>query len=263
MHQGLVWSGVGMHLQVPTVQKFRKGLPENASMVICKNTLMKVAVNEVQGWSALGEAACKASRSSRAPVAASMLSPPRSAVWQCAYSHAAHWGSARAGDGREKPQLSGLCARVFSRPVPSTCVAHAPTSNARWALVPQGENAWVFVPEDGIQDAVKHYFKFEEDLFTEAKKVAPKNTEVKPPTELSAVIMDGKMLTPKDLKACEKLPTKKQLLATIAGLVKQPTTRIATGIKQVPSKLAIAIKKVSELDEDKTKTVGSFAKDSA
>lgn len=62
------------------------------------------------------------------------------------------------------------------------------------------------------------------------------------------------------LRACEKLPTKKELIATIAGMVKQPPTRIAASIKQVPTKLAMAIKLVSELDEDKGKTVASFAK---
>lgn len=62
------------------------------------------------------------------------------------------------------------------------------------------------------------------------------------------------------MKKCESLPTKKQLYATIAGLAKQPATKIATGIKMVPTKLAIALQKVSELDEDKSKTVGSLAK---
>uniref|UniRef100_A0A7S0X284 Uncharacterized protein n=1 Tax=Chlamydomonas leiostraca TaxID=1034604 RepID=A0A7S0X284_9CHLO len=113
---------------------------------------------------------------------------------------------------------------------------------------------------EAVQDTVKHYFKFSDDLLIEAKKVAPKNTEVKPPTELSSIVMDNAVIDTKQLKACEKLPTKKQLLATIAMLAKQPTTKIATSIKQVPTKLAIAIKKVSELDEDKTKTVASVVK---
>ena len=47
------------------------------------------------------------------------------------------------------------------------------------------------------------------------------------------------------LKKCESLPTKKELYATIAGLAKQPATKLATGIKMIPNKLAIAIKKVS------------------
>ena len=69
----------------------------------------------------------------------------------------------------------------------------------------------------------------------------------------------GRAIAAAQLKKCENLPTKKQLLATIARLAKQPATKLATGIKMVPTKLAIAIKKVSELDDDKTKTVASVA----
>ncbi len=81
----------------------------------------------------------------------------------------------------------------------------------------------------------------------------------------------------------EKLPTKKQLLATIAMLAKQPATKLATSIRGVPTMLATAIKKVrvlrpwiiswakptsslrvlpqvSELDEDKSKLVSSVVK---
>jgi len=46
-------------------------------------------------------------------------------------------------------------------------------------------------------------------------------------------------------KRCENLPTKKQLQATIARLLKQPATKIASGVKAVPRKLAYGIK-VSE-----------------
>jgi large subunit ribosomal protein L10 len=62
------------------------------------------------------------------------------------------------------------------------------------------------------------------------------------------------------LKKCENLPTKKQLLATIARLAKQPATKLATSIKQVPTKLARAISLVADLDEDKTKLVSSMVK---
>lgn len=169
-------------LPVATVQKFRKGLPEGATLLVCKNNLMKVAIKETPGWENLAEKGCT------------------------------------------------------------------------------GENAWVFVKEDCIADTVKFYFKFEEDLFTEAKKVAAKNQEVKKPTEVSVAAMGTSYLSPAELKKCESLPTKKQLYATIAGLAKQPATKIATGIKMVPTKLAIALQKVSELDEDKSKTVGSLVK---
>ncbi|KXZ52091.1 hypothetical protein GPECTOR_10g1114 [Gonium pectorale] len=169
-------------LSVPTIQKFRKGLPPNSSVYVAKNSLMKVAVSQTKGWESLAEKGC------------------------------------------------------------------------------EGENAWVFVSEDEIADTVKHYFKFEEDLLTEAKKQAAKNVEVKCPTELSCVVMSGKYLTPAELKRCENLPTKAQLYATIARLAKQPAQKLATGIKAVPTKLAVALKKVSELDDDKTKTLAQVVK---
>ena len=101
----------------------------------------------------------------------------------------------------------------------------------------------------------------------EAKKVAAKGTEAKRPTEVNVAVMDSKWLSPADvsvtmiflfeqvesvsharlplqLKKCEALPSKKELYATIAGLAKQPATKIATGIKMIPTKLAIAMKKV-------------------
>ena len=46
-------------LQVPTVQRFRKGLPEKSKVMVTKNSLMRVACNEVQGWSTVGEKGCE------------------------------------------------------------------------------------------------------------------------------------------------------------------------------------------------------------
>jgi len=42
---------------VPTVQKFRKGLPESTSVYVCKNSLMRVATEgEDKGqWQLLGK----------------------------------------------------------------------------------------------------------------------------------------------------------------------------------------------------------------
>jgi len=165
-------------LDVATVQKFRKGLPEVSDMYVCKNSLMQVATRKVGGWAPL-------------------------------------------------EQRSGT----------------------------EGENAWIFVPEDAIRDTVKHYFAFEKQLLDDAKKAAPKGAEVAPPTSLSCIVMDGKVLTPAQLKACGSLPTKKELLAKIAMLAKQPARKIAMGVKMVPTKLAIAAKKLSELHDDKSMTV--------
>jgi len=172
-------------LNVQTMQKFRRGIPENSSVYICKNSLMREATKKVPGWETLADAGCT------------------------------------------------------------------------------GDNAWVFVHEDDIADAVKHWHGFSDELMKEAKAMAPKGVEAVAPTTLSCVIMDNKALSATEFKRCENLPTKKQLQATIARLLNQPATKIASGIKAVPRKLAYGIKAISELDEDKTKIVGDVAKPKA
>lgn len=67
-------------------------------------------------------------------------------------------------------------------------------------------------------------------------------------------------MTAAELAKCEFLPTKMQVFAQLAGMLKSPPTKVALGVKAVPGKLAIAIKALADLDEDKTKTIGSFAK---
>uniref|UniRef100_A0A383WCQ7 Uncharacterized protein n=1 Tax=Tetradesmus obliquus TaxID=3088 RepID=A0A383WCQ7_TETOB len=170
------------NIDVPTMQKFRRGVPEKSSVYICKNSLMKEAVKTVPGWEVLGEQGCT------------------------------------------------------------------------------GDNAWVFVHEDDIPDTVKHWHAFSDDLMKEAKATAPKGVEPVAPTTLTTIVMDSKALSPAEFKRCENLPTKKQLQATIARLLKQPATKIASGIKAVPRKLAYGIKAIADLDEDKSKIVGDVAK---
>ena len=137
----------------------------------------------------------------------------------------------------------------------------------RWSTVVEkgcaGDNAWVFVHEDEIADAVKFFHKFAGDLEKEAKAAAPKGAEVKAPTEVTCVVMDNKYLTPAEFKRCESLPNKKQLIATVARMLKQPAQKIAVGVGAVPRKLAYGVKALSELDDDKAKVVGDVAKPKA
>jgi hypothetical protein len=71
---------------------------------------------------------------------------------------------------------------------------------AAWMhLGSQGDNTWVFVHEDDIPDAVKHWNTFYDELEKEAKAAAPKGTEPPPPTALSCVIMDNKYLSPAEV----------------------------------------------------------------
>lgn len=169
------------------MEALRRGIPESSSVAVAKNSLMRVAVREVPGWSALEDKGC------------------------------------------------------------------------------DGDNAWIFVGEDGIADTVKFWNKFSADLEKAAAANVPKGStkKVEAPTSVSCAVMDGKYMTAAELKRCENLPTKAQLLATIARLLKQPAKKIATGVKMVPTKLAYGIKALAELDEDKTKLVGDVAKPKA
>ena len=75
--------------------------------------------------------------------------------------------------------------------------------------------------------------------------------------------MDGKYLSPAEFQRCENLPTKKEVLATIARLIKQPAQKLAVGVSAVPRKLAYGVKALADLDDDKSKVVGDVAKPSA
>lgn len=53
-------------LQVQTMQKFRRGVPEKSSVYVCKNSLLKEAVKKVPGWDTLAEEGCTVSSGERA-----------------------------------------------------------------------------------------------------------------------------------------------------------------------------------------------------
>ena len=74
----------------------------------------------------------------------------------------------------------------------------------------------------------------------------------------SAAVLDGKVLSFKDVEALKDLPTKDELYAAIANRIKGVPTKIAKGVKQVPTKLARSISLVAELDDDKTKLVADM-----
>jgi large subunit ribosomal protein L10 len=167
------------------MESLRRGMPASSSVAVAKNTLMRVAVREVPGWSALEDKGC------------------------------------------------------------------------------DGENAWVFVGEDGIAETVKFFNTYAADLEKAAQAAAPKGKTIEAPTSVSCAVMDGKYMTPAELKRCENLPTKQQLIATVARLLKQPARKIAVGVKMVPTKLAYGVRALSELDDDKTKLVGDVAKPKA
>lgn len=76
--------------------------------------------------------------------------------------------------------------------------------------------------------------------------------------KVQGAVMDGKVVAPADFKKLKDLPTKKELMAKIAMLINKVPTKLAVAIDAVPRKVAIAVKRVSEIDEDKSKSVAEF-----
>ena len=130
-------------------------MPETTKVVVCKNSLLKVAVGDKPTWAPLAEKGCR--------------------VGLC--PHEPPWRTARPA------------ASLMPRP-------HRM----------QGENAWVFVPESDMQDVIKAYFKFEEEVYADAVKNAPKPAEgqkaevVKKPAVVTAAAMDSQYLSSADVR---------------------------------------------------------------
>ena len=103
-----------------------------------------------------------------------------------------------------------------------------------------GANCFMFVRED-----IPGSFKPLRALQKEKKKEGAEYDG-----SLTGGVCDNKFLTMDDIKALEKLPSKMELIAKIAGSIKQVPTKLAVGVKQVPTKLAIGIKAVSEGDAE-------------
>jgi len=159
------------------MQDFRAALPqEGAKLLVCKNSLLKRAADEVEGWSELKSAA-------------------------------------------------------------------------------KGDNAWLFIQEEFVADSIKAYLKFQDKV----KEGVPKDErDAFVPLTVTGGAMSGKAIGPADMKTLKNLPNKKELIATIARLIKQVPTKVAVSIKQVPTKVALGIKAVADADEDKSKLVGDI-----
>lgn len=68
-----LWAVVQMQMQVVTQQKFRRGLPEKSSMVVTKNSLMKVAAQEQGTFTMVAEKGCTVRACGAGPQAARRL----------------------------------------------------------------------------------------------------------------------------------------------------------------------------------------------
>lgn len=162
-------------LTVKQMMQFRRALPtEGATLMVCKNTLLKNAADQVGGWEDLKPAA-------------------------------------------------------------------------------KGDNAWLFIQEEQIADSIKAYLTFQKETKEELPKEERDSLHA---LTMSGGAMSGEALTEADLKRLEKMPTKKELIATIARLLNQVPTKVAVGVKQVPSKLAFGVRALADADDNKDAVVG-------
>jgi large subunit ribosomal protein L10 len=137
-------------------------------------------------------------------------------------------------------EISDLRNRLFDKGAickvtKNTLMQKAIDGQENWmALSPllKGTNAFILTGED-VGGALKAYQEFQK---------ASKKTEVR------GGVMEGRLLSPDDVKAIADLPSREQLMAQIAGALNAVTAKVAIGIKEVPSGLGRAIKAVSEKD---------------
>lgn len=162
-------------LTVKQMQQFRRSLPvEGATLMVCKNTLMKCAADQVEGWENLKPAA-------------------------------------------------------------------------------KGDNVWLFIQEEQIAESIKAYLKFLKETKDELPKEEREDMHA---LRMSGGVMSGDLLTDADIKRLESMPTKTELMATIARLLNQLPTKVAVGVKQVPTKLAYGVKALADADDNKDAVVG-------
>jgi large subunit ribosomal protein L10 len=115
----------------------------------------------------------------------------------------------------------------------NTLMGKAIEGNDNWsALSPllQDSTAFIMVKED-VSGAVKAYQEFQKT----SKK-----------TEVLGGVMEGKLLTDKDIKVLADLPSKEQLIAQIAGSVSSIIANVAIAVNEIPTGVARAVQAVAD-----------------
>lgn len=121
----------------------------------------------------------------------------------------------------------------------------------------KGSNMFVFVKNDSdLKGAIEAYVKIEKKfqrnqrLATLYEKYARKYTFKLMPCRGGMLRDEWNVISPEDLPKLKDFPTKLELIAKVAGSIKQVTQKIAVSVNQVPRKLAIGTKKIVEKMEE-------------
>lgn len=134
-----------------------------------------------------------------------------------------------------------------------------------WNL--KGANMYVFVKTDSdLKPTIEAFLKINKKFAREAKlaslkeKMGVTSYELRP--LVGGVLRDEwDFIGPEDFEKLKNFPTKQELIAQIAGSIKQVPTKLAKGIKLTSGwKLAVGIKKITEKMEEEGKgTVAEVA----
>eukprot|EP00931_Biecheleriopsis_adriatica_P050829 TRINITY_DN2945_c0_g1_i2.p1 TRINITY_DN2945_c0_g1~~TRINITY_DN2945_c0_g1_i2.p1 ORF type:complete len:341 (-),score=105.94 TRINITY_DN2945_c0_g1_i2:38-988(-) len=155
---------------------------------------------------------------------------------------------------------------VKVRVLKNALVRKAMTGTPWEAFTPKmkGNNMYIFVESDkDLKDSVKAYLQVvkklgREDVINKMKEAAGSDLTYDLKPCIGGIMADEwNVIDADDIPKYKDFPTKSELIAQIAGSIKQVTTKVAKGIKQVPQKMAIGIKKTVEKgEEDGKSTVG-------
>lgn len=131
---------------------------------------------------------------------------------------------------------------------------------------------WFFVKkEDDVKPCIDIWMKYEKKhkraavLLAAQEKVSmltskyASKVDVKDPAVCAMLRDDWKVFGPAEIPKIKDLPTKLEVIANIAGAIKQVPTKLARSTKQITQKIAIGTKKIVEKMEEGSKaTVGDL-----
>lgn len=132
----------------------------------------------------------------------------------------------------------------------------------------KGNNLYCFVEtEEDVKPCVAAYVKVDKQFrrqqaLDQLIEKNPQNYATFPAKPLlgSCLAEDYKFLDSEQTWKLKDMPTKLDLIARVAGGVKQVTQKIAVGINQLPKKIAVGTKKIVEkMEEDGKSSVAEVA----
>lgn len=134
------------------------------------------------------------------------------------------------GSLRDRLYEKGAVCKVTK----NTLMQKAIDGDENWTALSEllkGTNAFILVQQDDLGGAIKAYKEFQ--------KVSKK-------TELRGGVLEGKVLSPKQVDVIGDLPTKAELIAQVAGAVNSIVANIATVVNEIPTGVARAVQAVAD-----------------